>query len=68
MISPLWWLPVAVGAIGVVPLCRGIRRLDAELAALRDAIARVQSVRPALDEVSGEIRATRRAVEDLARR
>lgn len=68
MISPLWWLPVAVGAIGVVPLYRGARRLEYELAGLRAGLDRLRSVRPALDEVTAEIRATRRAVEDLARR
>ncbi len=67
MISPLWWLPVTIGAIGLVPLHRGIRRLESELAGLRAAIARLQVDRPALDEVTAEIRATRHAVEYLAR-
>jgi spore maturation protein SpmA len=69
MLSPLWWLPLAVAAAAVVPVWRGARRLAGEAAGLQASIAELQGVRPLVAQVKAEIAATHvaagRAVADL---
>jgi hypothetical protein len=57
MLSPLWWLPLAVAAAAIVPLWRGARRLADEAAGLRTAIADLRLVRPVVAAVKVEIAA-----------
>jgi hypothetical protein len=55
MLSPLWWLPLAVAAVAVVPIWRGTRRLGVEAAALQASIAGLHDLRPLVAQVKAEI-------------
>jgi hypothetical protein len=57
MLSPLWWLPVAVAAAGAVVLGRGARHLLEEVARLQASIAELRQVRPLVADVKAELAA-----------
>ncbi|MDQ6615151.1 MAG: hypothetical protein M3083_10470 [Actinomycetota bacterium] len=57
MLSPVWWLPLAVAAGAVLPIWRGARRLTEEAAALQVAVAELGAVRPLVAQVRAEIAA-----------
>jgi hypothetical protein len=72
MLSPLWWLPLAVAASAVGPIWRGMRRLEADAAGLQASVAELGRVRTLAAEVAAEIAAVAgrapRTVPDLTRR
>jgi hypothetical protein len=71
MLSPLWWLPLAVAAAAAVPIWRGARRLVDEAASLQASIVELAQVRPMVAQVRDEIAAVdtaRRGIRDLGPR
>ena len=63
--SPLWWIPVAVGALALVPLVGLCRRAAAEVAGLRSAVLVLADLHPAVVAVESDAARTRRALENL---
>jgi hypothetical protein len=68
VLSPFWWIPLAVAAAAVVPLWFVGQRVAQELAALRDAIATLHRLQPVAAEVRVETERVRRAFENLGPR
>jgi hypothetical protein len=68
VLSPLWWISLAVAAAAVVPLWFVGQRVAQELAALRDSIAALQRLQPVAAEVRLETQRVRRAFENLGPR
>ncbi len=61
MLSPLWWLPLAVAAAAPYPIWRGGRRLQAEAAGLQMSIEELRRVRPQVGLVKAELAAIAQA-------
>jgi hypothetical protein len=71
MLSPLWWLPLAVAAAAVYPIWRSSRRLVDEAARLQASIAQLAQARPLVAQVRDEIAAVgsgTRGIRDLGPR
>jgi hypothetical protein len=65
LMSPLWWIPVAVGALALIPLVRLCRRAAAEVTALRATVLVLADLHPAVVAVQSDAARTRRALENL---
>jgi hypothetical protein len=65
LMSPLWWIPVVVGALALIPLVRLCRRAAAEVVALRAAVLVLADLHPAVVAVESDAARTRRALENL---
>jgi hypothetical protein len=65
VLSPLWWIPLAVAAAAVAPLWFVGRRVAQELAGLRDSVAALHRLQPVVGEVRVETERVRRAFENL---
>jgi len=71
MLSPLWWLPLAVAVVSIIPLWRGTRSLQREAENLRAAIVDLGAVRPLVAQLSSQVAAvdhSRRGIEDFGHR
>jgi hypothetical protein len=68
MMSALWWIPVGVGAAGLIPLYQLTRRVAAELAQLRASVSVLSDLRPAVVAVESDAAGVRRALENLGLR
>ena len=63
--SPLWWIPVGVGALALIPLLWLGRRAAAEVARLRSSVLLLADLHPAVVAVESDAARTRRALENL---
>jgi hypothetical protein len=63
--SALWWIPVGVGAVALVPLYQLTRLVAAELQSLRYSVAVLSQLRPAVVAVESDVAEVRRALENL---
>ena len=63
--SALWWIPVGVGAVALVPLYQLTRRVAVELDKLRASVTLLSDLRPAVVAVEADAAAVRRALENL---
>jgi hypothetical protein len=71
MLSPLWWLPLAVAAAAIIPIWLSTRHLVDEAARLRASVVELAEVRTMVAQVRNEIAAvgaTRRSLPDLGPR
>ena len=68
VVTPLWWIPLGVVAVAVVPLFRAGRRVRLELAALRRSVAGLRELRPAIRRVRHEVDLVRSDLEGLGHR
>jgi hypothetical protein len=68
MISPLWWIPLAVVAGALLPLWFVGRRIAQELVALRGSVEALLRLQPVAVEVREDTERVRRAFENLGPR